>query len=273
MTGSTRSMDGQCIAITNRDKVLFPDAGLTKGDLIAYYARIAPRALPYYRGRALTMHRFPDGITDDGFYQKAIPDYFPDRIDRATFAKADGEITQVVANTAATFVYIANRGCISRLRRPMRRTARIGLFSTLTLQTTILARCKGSHTVCARCWMRAARRADCDARDMGRGAGVRSVAPQIHDPQYLSQAWPDRRPLGGDRRRRRCRQPTDAGTCVQGCFTGNGPFDDRWVCGMGRLRPTRKLATPIYRSYGFAPLNNGSSNAGGQARGKPIFLL
>jgi len=113
MTGSTVNLDGQTIEISNRDKVLFPDAGVTKGDLIDYYARIAPDVLPHYRGRALTMHRFPDGIAKDGFYQKAIPDYFPDWIDRITLSKESGEITQVVADTAATLVYLANQGCIT----------------------------------------------------------------------------------------------------------------------------------------------------------------
>lgn len=113
MTGSTLDIDGQTIDISNSDKVLFPDAGLTKGSLIDYYARVAPFALPHYRNRALTMHRFPNGIAKDGFYQKAIPDYFPDWIDRVTLPKEDGEITQVVANSAATLVYLANQGCIT----------------------------------------------------------------------------------------------------------------------------------------------------------------
>jgi bifunctional non-homologous end joining protein LigD len=113
MTASTLTLDGKTIETSNRDKVLFPDAGVTKGDLIDYYARIAPDALPHYRGRALTMHRFPDGIAKDGFYQKAIPDYFPDWIDRITLPKEGGEITQVVADTAATLVYLANQGCIT----------------------------------------------------------------------------------------------------------------------------------------------------------------
>ena len=113
MSGATLSVDGRSIDISNRDKVLFPDAGITKGDVIDYYTRIAPHALPHYRGRALTMQRFPDGITEDGFFQKNIPDYFPDWIDRVTLSKEDGKITHVIANTAATLAYIANQGCIT----------------------------------------------------------------------------------------------------------------------------------------------------------------
>ncbi len=113
MSGATLSIDGQSIEISNRDKVLFPDAGITKGDVIDYYTRIAPHALLHYRGRPLTMHRFPDGIAEDGFFQKNIPDYFPDWIDRVTLAKEDGQITHVIANNAATLAYLANQGCIT----------------------------------------------------------------------------------------------------------------------------------------------------------------
>lgn len=113
MSGSTINVDGHAIALSNTDKVLFPDAGLTKGDLIDYYRRIAPTALPHYRGRALTMQRFPDGIAKDGFFQKAIPDHFPDWIDRIELPKQGGRITHVIANTAATLVYLANQGCIT----------------------------------------------------------------------------------------------------------------------------------------------------------------
>lgn len=113
MSGATLCVDGQSIEISNRDKVLFPDAGITKGDVIGYYTRIAPHALAHYRGRAMTMHRFPDGIAEDGFFQKNIPDYFPDWIDRVTLSKEDGQITHVIANNAATLAYLANQGCIT----------------------------------------------------------------------------------------------------------------------------------------------------------------
>jgi len=59
------------------------------------------------------MHRFPDGIGEDGFFQKQIGDYFPDWIDRITLAKKDGEVTYVVADKAATLVYLADQGCIT----------------------------------------------------------------------------------------------------------------------------------------------------------------
>jgi bifunctional non-homologous end joining protein LigD len=59
---------------SNTDKVLFPDAGITKGELIRYYRDIAPVMLPHVKGRPLTLHRFPDGIEEEGFYQQQAPD-------------------------------------------------------------------------------------------------------------------------------------------------------------------------------------------------------
>ena len=113
MSGDTITVDGHDISLSDTDKVLFPEAGLTKGDLIDYYRKLAPTALPHFRDRALTMQRFPDGIGRDGFFQKAIPDYFPDWIDRVEVPKEGGRITHVVVNSAATLVYLANQACIT----------------------------------------------------------------------------------------------------------------------------------------------------------------
>lgn len=99
--------------VSNQDKVFFSDAGLTKGDLIDYYQRIAPTMLPHLKNRAITMHRFPDGIDGNDFYQQQISDYFPDWIDRVSVEKEDGVVTHVVCNNAATLVYLANQACIT----------------------------------------------------------------------------------------------------------------------------------------------------------------
>lgn len=106
-------IDGHAISLSNQDKSLFPQDGISKGDLVDYYRRIAEIALPHYRGRALTMHRFPDGIDAQGFFQKEAPDYFPDWVERATLKKEGGTIRQVIANEAATLVYLADQGCIT----------------------------------------------------------------------------------------------------------------------------------------------------------------
>ena len=113
MPGNELTIDGHRIELSNLDKVLFPKSGLTKGDLVEYYRRIGATALPYYRNRPLSMHRFPDGIDAEGFFQKDTPDYFPDWIDRATLEKKDGVVRYVVANSTAALVFLADQGCIT----------------------------------------------------------------------------------------------------------------------------------------------------------------
>lgn len=104
---------GHEIELTRLDKVLFPGSGITKRDLIGHYRRVAAIALPHYRDRPLSMHRFPDGIDEDGFFQKDVPDYFPAWIGRANLRKQDGTVTYVVAGDEATLVYLANQACIT----------------------------------------------------------------------------------------------------------------------------------------------------------------
>lgn len=106
-------VDGHEIGLSHTDKVLFPEAGLTKGDLIAYYRRIAPVMLPHLAGRPLSLQRYPDGIEAEGFMQKNASDYFPDWIERAALAKQDGEVRHVVARDGATLVYLANQAALT----------------------------------------------------------------------------------------------------------------------------------------------------------------
>lgn len=102
------------ISLSNEDRIYFPKSKLTKGDLIEYYAKIADTMLPYMKNRPLTMHRFPEGIKGEDFYQKDAPDYFPKWIKREPIKKESGEkVHYVVCNNAATLVYIANQGCIT----------------------------------------------------------------------------------------------------------------------------------------------------------------
>ncbi|MEZ5651737.1 MAG: non-homologous end-joining DNA ligase [Burkholderiaceae bacterium] len=104
---------GHTVALKNLDKLFFPAGGQTKGDLVDYYARVAATALPHYRERAVTMHRFPDGIGGEGFYQQDAPAYYPDWIARARLAKRDGHVDHVLLDDAASLVYIVNQGCIT----------------------------------------------------------------------------------------------------------------------------------------------------------------
>lgn len=101
------------IDVSNREKVFFPESGITKGDLVDYYRDVAETMLPHVRGRPLTLQRFPDGIAEEGFYQKETPASFPDWIERVTVEKEDGHVTHVTCEDAASLVYLADQGCIT----------------------------------------------------------------------------------------------------------------------------------------------------------------
>jgi bifunctional non-homologous end joining protein LigD len=104
---------GRTIKITHGDRVVFPESGVTKAELVEHYARVAPRMLPHMRGRPVSMQRVRDNIDVQVFYQKDTPDYFPDWIRRVVVPKSGGTVTHVVCDDAATLVYLANQGCIT----------------------------------------------------------------------------------------------------------------------------------------------------------------
>jgi bifunctional non-homologous end joining protein LigD len=86
---------------------------VTKADLAAYYERIAGRMVPHLRDRPVSMHRFPDGVAEAGFFHKDVPDHFPDWIRRVRVRKADGALTHAVVCDADTLVYLADQACIT----------------------------------------------------------------------------------------------------------------------------------------------------------------
>jgi bifunctional non-homologous end joining protein LigD len=112
ITGVIR-VDRREIEISRPEKVLFPEDGITKGDLIEYYARIAPRMLPHLRDRPLTLERYPNGINTKRFFQKEVSSYFPKWIRTVTVPKVGGKVTHVLCNDTATLVYIANQACVT----------------------------------------------------------------------------------------------------------------------------------------------------------------
>ena len=111
----TEKVDGHELELSSLGKVLFPDNGVTKGDVIDYYRRIARVMLPHVKDHPVTMQRFTDGIGEKGFYHKEMPDYFPDWIETAKVEVLEsGEIqNQVLPNNAATLVYLANQYTIT----------------------------------------------------------------------------------------------------------------------------------------------------------------
>ena len=101
------------LKITHPGKVLFPDDGVTKEELVTYYERIASWMLPHVRGRPVAMERYPDGIDKPGFFQKDASPYFPDWIKTATVKKTGGIVRHVICNDAATLMYLASQGCVT----------------------------------------------------------------------------------------------------------------------------------------------------------------
>jgi bifunctional non-homologous end joining protein LigD len=105
-------IEGQPFELSNPDKILFPEDGITKADMVEFYRRIAPIILPYLKMRAIVMHRFPEGIHGESFYHKDTPDYFPDWIERVRLGK-ESKADFVVADSAADLAYLAGQACIT----------------------------------------------------------------------------------------------------------------------------------------------------------------
>ncbi|MFR9749700.1 non-homologous end-joining DNA ligase [Nocardia sp. 004] len=101
------------IAITHADRVLFPDDGITKGDLIDYYDAVAPVMLPHLKGRPLMLQRYPRGIGEQGFVQKDFADALPDWMDRVEVAKTDGTLVHLLAERREALEWLANQDCIT----------------------------------------------------------------------------------------------------------------------------------------------------------------
>jgi bifunctional non-homologous end joining protein LigD len=102
------------ISISKPDKILYPEDGYNKADVVAYYEKIFDYMFPHVSNRLLMLQRFPDGIKSAGFYQKEVPGYFPEWIDRAQVSKKEGgNITHVICNSRETAVYLANQACIT----------------------------------------------------------------------------------------------------------------------------------------------------------------
>ncbi|MDW8331601.1 MAG: non-homologous end-joining DNA ligase [Cyclobacteriaceae bacterium] len=95
------------IELSNLDKVLYPDDHILKAEVIEYYLRIAPTILQHIKGRALTLVRYPDGITGEMFFQKNRPEWAPDWIEFATLGSEEKK-DYIIATETATLVWLAN---------------------------------------------------------------------------------------------------------------------------------------------------------------------
>ena len=99
--------------ITHPEKVLFPEDGITKGDLAAYYENIAPVMLPHLRARPLTMERYPAGIGQEGFWQKDVSKGFPAWLKRVKVSKKGGSLHHAVVTDLRSLLWVANQNTIT----------------------------------------------------------------------------------------------------------------------------------------------------------------
>ena len=106
--------------ITHPEKVLFPEDGITKGDLAAYYEAISPLMLPYLRGRPITMERYPSGIDAKGFFQKNVAKGFPEWLERVEVPKKGGTVQHPLVADVRSLLWLANQNCITPHAWPSR---------------------------------------------------------------------------------------------------------------------------------------------------------
>jgi bifunctional non-homologous end joining protein LigD len=101
---------------THLGKVMFPEKGYTKGDVLRYYTAVAPLLLPHLRNRPITLERLPDGVRPGAphFWQKHTPDYYPDWIPRINVVGADGaRVDYALVNDEASLLYLVNQGALT----------------------------------------------------------------------------------------------------------------------------------------------------------------
>jgi len=103
-------VDGKHLSLTNLDKVLYPATGFTKGQVIDYYARIAPVLLPHLAGRPLTLKRYPEGVDKEFFFEKNATKHRPDWVKTAPIWSEGNQrnVNYILANDLPTLVWIAN---------------------------------------------------------------------------------------------------------------------------------------------------------------------
>jgi bifunctional non-homologous end joining protein LigD len=115
-TSQQVEVDGRELKLTNLDKVLYPETGFSKGEVVDYYAKVAPAIVPHLKGRALTLRRFPEGVddTDAAFFEKRCPKHRPDWVKTAAVEAGPhaGVIDFCVCEDRPTLVWMAQLAAI-----------------------------------------------------------------------------------------------------------------------------------------------------------------
>jgi bifunctional non-homologous end joining protein LigD len=103
------------VELTHPDRVMFPDAGLTKKDVFSYYEKVADRLLPFLKDRPVTLERLPEGLADGAphFWQKHTPDHYPGWIPRIEIETERGKAVEyALVNDKPTLLYLVNQGTL-----------------------------------------------------------------------------------------------------------------------------------------------------------------
>ena len=113
-SGQLVDVDGRELKLTNLDKVLYPKAGFTKGEMVDYYAKVAPTLVPHLAGRPLTLRRFPEGVDDSeaAFFEKRCPKHRPEWVATAPVEVEKDTIDFCVCEDRATLVWMAQLAAI-----------------------------------------------------------------------------------------------------------------------------------------------------------------
>ncbi len=106
------TVGGITVALTNQDRVVFPDSGITKGEVIAYYRAVADAMVPHLAGRPLTVERFTKGVDQGGFFQKHWQKHYPSWLDSAELG-GKTRVRYPIVDNPAGLVYLANQGGIA----------------------------------------------------------------------------------------------------------------------------------------------------------------
>jgi DNA ligase D-like protein (predicted polymerase) len=119
--GEHLEVDGRQVTVTHPDKVVFPDIGVTKMDMIRYYTDVAPGALRGVADRPMILKRFVKGITTEAVFQKRAPEKRPDYVDVAELKYASGtSAKEAVLHDAAGLLWAVNLGCVDLNPHPVR---------------------------------------------------------------------------------------------------------------------------------------------------------
>jgi bifunctional non-homologous end joining protein LigD len=101
-------VEGHELSLSNLDKVMYPETGFTKGQVIDYYTRIAPAVLPHLRDRPLTLKRYPNGVEGGHFYEKQCPSHRPDWVRSEPVELSSKTIQFCICDDLPTLVWLAN---------------------------------------------------------------------------------------------------------------------------------------------------------------------